>query len=73
MHLPQYASKHCELVHNFIAFSSTPKGNIMSKELNIIDTLAIDQSEVAVATDISELNDLCLALVGGGNVIVDLG
>ena len=45
----------------------------MSKELNIIDTLAIEQSEVAATTDISELNDLSLALVGGGNVIVDLG
>ena len=45
----------------------------MSKELNVIDTFAIDQSEVAVAPEVTELNDLSLALVGGGTGAVDLG
>ena len=47
----------------------------MSKELNVIDTLAVEQSEVTVSTstEITKLDDLSLALVGGGNVIVDLG
>ena len=45
----------------------------MSKELNVIDTLAVEPSEVVVSTEITKLDDLSLALVGGGNVIVDLG
>ena len=45
----------------------------MSKELNIIDTLVIEQSETVVATEIIKLDDLSLALVGGGGGVVDLG
>ncbi|MCY7386741.1 MAG: hypothetical protein LH481_01545 [Burkholderiales bacterium] len=45
----------------------------MSKELNVIDTLAVEPSEVAASIEITKLDDLSLALVGGGNVIVDLG
>ena len=73
MRIPQYASKYCELVHNFIAFPPTLKGNIMSKELNIVDTLVIEQSETIVASEVTKLDDLSLALVGGGSGLVDLG
>ena len=47
----------------------------MSNELNVIDTFAIDQSEVVVvaAPEVTELNDLSLALIGGGTGAVDLG
>ena len=45
----------------------------MSKELNVIDSLINEQSEVAASAEIIKLDDLSLALVGGGNVIVDLG
>ena len=45
----------------------------MSKELNIIDTLAIEQSEVAFTSELIRLDDLSLALVGGGSGLVDLG
>ena len=44
----------------------------MSKELNIIDTLVIEQSEAVFTPEIIKLDDLSLALVGGG-IIVDLG
>ena len=74
MQIPQYASKHCELVHNFIAFfSTTTKGNTMSKELNVIDTLVIEQSEAVATLDMIKLDDLSLALVGGGSGLVELG
>ena len=45
----------------------------MSKELNIIDTLAIEQSETVAAPAVIELDNLALALVGGGGGMVDLG
>ena len=45
----------------------------MSKELNIIDTLVIEQSEGFVAPEVTKLDDLSLALVGGGSGLVDLG
>ena len=45
----------------------------MNKELNIIDTLVIEQFETVVATEIIKLDDLSLALVGGGGGVVDLG
>ena len=54
-------------------FILTYKGTIMSKELNVIDTFAIDQSAVVVAPEVTELNDLSLAIVGGGTGAVDLG
>ena len=74
MDVPKYAVHNCELHHNFIAFCQhTTKGNIMSKELNVIDSLINEQSEVAASAEIIKLDDLSLALVGGGNVIVDLG
>ena len=40
----------------------------MSKELNLIDTIATEAPEVAVQLDIIKLDDLSLALVGGGSV-----
>ena len=45
----------------------------MSKEFNIIDTLVIEQSETIVASEVTKLDDLSLALVGGGSGLVDLG
>ena len=45
----------------------------MSKELNVIDTLAIEQSEAVATLDIIKLDDLSLALVGGGSGLVELG
>ena len=45
----------------------------MSKEFNIIDTLVIEQSETIVASEVTKLEDLSLALVGGGSGLVDLG
>ena len=45
----------------------------MSKELNIIDTLAIEHSEAVKTAEIIKLDDLSLALVGGGGGVVDLG
>ena len=45
----------------------------MSKELNIIDSAIVDQSEAVVATEIIKLDDLSLALVGGGMGAVELG
>ena len=45
----------------------------MSKELNIVDTLVIEQSVAFVAPEVTKLDDLSLALVGGGSGLVDLG
>ena len=45
----------------------------MSKEFNIVDTLVIEQSETIVASEVTKLDDLSLALVGGGSGLVDLG
>ena len=45
----------------------------MSKELNIVDTLVIEQFETIVASEVTKLDDLSLALVGGGSGLVDLG
>ena len=45
----------------------------MSKEFNIVDTLVIEQSETIVAPEVTKLDDLSLALVGGGSGLVDLG
>ena len=42
----------------------------MSKELNVIDTLVTDAPEVAVQSETIKLDDLSLALVGGGFVVV---
>ena len=38
----------------------------MSKELNVIDTFVTETSEVAVQPEMIKLDDLSLALVGGG-------
>ena len=73
MDIPQYATEKCEVLHNSSVFFFPPKGIIMSKELNIIDTLAIEQSEVAFTSELIRLDDLSLALVGGGSGLVDLG
>ena len=40
----------------------------MSKELNIVDTLVAESAEVAVQPEMIKLDDLSLALVGGGAV-----
>ena len=45
----------------------------MIKELNTINTLVIEQSEKVAAAEIIKLDDLSLALVGGGGGVVDLG
>ncbi len=45
----------------------------MSKELNVIDSVTVEQSEAVVAAEIIKLDDLSLALVGGGGGMVDLG
>ena len=42
----------------------------MSKELNLIDTLATVSPEVAVQPEVIKLSDLSLALVGGGQAVV---
>ena len=39
----------------------------MSKELNVIDTLVTETPEVAVQPEMIKLDDLSLALVGGGS------
>ena len=38
----------------------------MSKELNIVDTLVTETAEVVVQAEMIKLDDLSLALVGGG-------
>ena len=45
----------------------------MSKELNVIDTLVIEQTEAVVTPEMIKLDDLSLALVGGGSGLVELG
>jgi hypothetical protein len=42
----------------------------MSKELNLVDTL--ENHEVATQTELVKLDDLSLALVGGGQCAVDI-
>ena len=38
----------------------------MSKELNVVDTLVTENSEIAIQPEMIKLDDLSLALVGGG-------
>ena len=45
----------------------------MNKEFNVIDSVIAEQSAVVVAVEIIKLDDLSLALVGGGGGMVDLG
>ena len=42
----------------------------MSKELNLIDTLVTETPSVATQPDMIRLDDLALALVGGGEAVV---
>ena len=42
----------------------------MSKEQSILEIAVIDKTEVAVQTEVVELNDLSLALIGGGTMVV---
>ncbi len=42
----------------------------MSKELSVIDTPVIDTAEVAAQPEMIKLDDLSLALVGGGQASV---
>jgi len=42
----------------------------MSKELNLIDAPAIEITEIAVQPDLIKLDDLTLALIGGGEAAV---
>ena len=44
----------------------------MSKELNLIDTLVTEQADFSPATELIQLDDLSLALVGGGEASVCL-
>ena len=44
----------------------------MSKELNVIDYPATEQADVLVTTELTNLDDLSLALVGGGQTTVCL-
>ena len=39
----------------------------MSKELNLVDTLVTEAPEVTVQPEMIKLDDLSLALVGGGS------
>jgi len=42
----------------------------MSKELNVIDAPVIETAEVATQPEMIKLDDLSLALVGGGQAAV---
>ena len=42
----------------------------MSKELNLIDTPQFEATEIAVQPDMIKLDDLTLALIGGGEAAV---
>jgi hypothetical protein len=42
----------------------------MSKDLNLIDTIATETAEIAVQFEMIKLDDLSLALVGGGQADV---
>lgn len=42
----------------------------MSKELNVIDTPVAETPEVAVQSEMIKLDDMSLALVGGGSATV---
>ena len=44
----------------------------MSKELNVIDTLVTEQTEIVATPELIKLDDLSLALVGGGCAVVAL-
>ena len=44
----------------------------MSKEFNLIDAPAIDSTDVAEQQNVIQLDDLSLALVGGGSMTVSL-
>ena len=44
----------------------------MSKELNLIDCPATEQADVLVTIELTNLDDLSLALVGGGQTTVCL-
>ena len=44
----------------------------MSKELNVIDHPVTEQTDVAAAPELIQMDDLSLALVGGGQFIVGL-
>ncbi len=44
----------------------------MSKEQNTIEAIIVDTAEVAGQTDLVKLDDLSLALVGGGDYVVAL-
>ena len=45
----------------------------MSNELNVIDTPVFEQSEAVATPEMIKLDDLSLALVGGGSGLVELG
>ena len=45
----------------------------MSKELNVIDALNLEQSEAVATPEMIKLDDLSLAFVGGGSGLVELG
>ena len=40
----------------------------MNKDLDLIDTLVIEAAEVAAQPEMIKLDDLSLALIGGGSV-----
>ena len=42
----------------------------MSKELIVVDTLVADTPEATVQPEMIKLDDLSLALVGGGSAVV---
>jgi hypothetical protein len=63
----QYPAKSNEPDHIFHQFTQFNLRNaIMSKELNLIDTIVTDAPEVDLQPDLIKLSDLSLALVGGG-------
>ncbi len=42
----------------------------MGKEINVIDTPAADNQEVVIQSEVIKLDDMSLALVGGGTATV---
>ncbi len=42
----------------------------MGKELNVVDTPVVDAPEVAIQPEIIKLDDLSLAIIGGGAATV---
>ena len=42
----------------------------MSKEQTLVDAIVVESNEVAIQTELTMLDDLSLALIGGGTMVV---